>query len=56
MHSPSVVGDPIRYNVTAKNTGNVTLRNISIVDPLPGLAALSYAWPGALGELLPGQT
>ncbi len=56
VHSPSKVGDLITYTFTAKNTGNVTLTNVSIDDPLAGLSALSYTWPGAAGTLLPGQT
>ncbi|MFJ4262837.1 hypothetical protein ACIPYU_10355 [Paenarthrobacter nicotinovorans] len=56
IHDPSVVGDIITYTFTAKNTGNVTLKNVSITDPLAGLSALAYTWPGTAGELLPGQT
>ncbi|MGJ0386300.1 DUF7507 domain-containing protein [Paenarthrobacter nicotinovorans] len=56
IRNPSVVGDVITYTFTAKNTGNVTLKNVSITDPLAGLSALSYVWPGTPGELLPGQT
>ncbi|MEJ1115661.1 hypothetical protein WBN73_15345 [Paenarthrobacter sp. CCNWLY172] len=56
VQDPSVVGDRIVYTFTAKNTGNVTLTNVSITDPLAGLSALAYTWPGTPGELLPGQT
>ncbi|MFW0774888.1 DUF7507 domain-containing protein, partial [Paenarthrobacter nitroguajacolicus] len=56
VQSPSVVGDQITYTFTAKNTGNVTLTNVSITDPLAGLSALTYVWPGAAGTLLPGET
>ncbi|MFW0775479.1 DUF7507 domain-containing protein, partial [Paenarthrobacter nitroguajacolicus] len=56
IQSPSVVGDEITYTFTSKNTGNVKLTNVSITDPLSGLSALTYTWPGAPGELLPGQT
>ncbi|MFW0776067.1 DUF7507 domain-containing protein, partial [Paenarthrobacter nitroguajacolicus] len=52
----SKVGDVITYAFSAKNTGNVTLKNVSITDPLVGLSALVYTWPGVPGELLPGQT
>ncbi|PRZ22004.1 DUF7507 domain-containing protein [Flavobacterium granuli] len=31
------VGDKVIYNFTVKNTGNVTLKNITIADLLPGL-------------------
>ncbi|MFW0774889.1 DUF7507 domain-containing protein, partial [Paenarthrobacter nitroguajacolicus] len=56
VQSPSSVGDRITYTFTSKNTGNVTLTNVSITDPLAGLSALAYTWPGTPGELLPGQT
>ncbi|WP_419203816.1 DUF7507 domain-containing protein, partial [Paenarthrobacter nitroguajacolicus] len=56
VQSPSVVGDQITYTFTSKNTGNVKLTNVSITDPLSGLSALTYTWPGTPGELLPGQT
>ncbi|WP_159704269.1 DUF11 domain-containing protein [Arthrobacter sp. 18067] len=56
MDGPSMVGDVITYDFTAKNTGNVTLKDVSISDPLAGLSPLTYTWPGIPGELLPGQT
>uniref|UniRef100_UPI003593EEC2 DUF7507 domain-containing protein n=1 Tax=Aquiflexum sp. TaxID=1872584 RepID=UPI003593EEC2 len=30
-------GDELNYNITVSNTGNTTLENISVVDPLTGL-------------------
>ncbi|NQD87631.1 DUF11 domain-containing protein, partial [Paenarthrobacter sp. CM16] len=56
IQDPSVVGDQITYTFTSTNTGNVPLTNVSITDPLAGLSALTYTWPGTPGELLPGQT
>ncbi|MGJ3190552.1 DUF7507 domain-containing protein, partial [Paenarthrobacter sp. FR1] len=56
IQNPSVVGDLITYTFTAKNTGNVKLTDVSINDPLAGLSALTYTWPGTPGELLPGET
>ncbi|MCO6464567.1 MAG: DUF11 domain-containing protein, partial [Saprospiraceae bacterium] len=51
------VGDVITYTFTATNSGNVTLTNVSISDPLVGLSALTYgSWPGATGVLSPGQS
>ncbi|MGL5406758.1 MAG: DUF7507 domain-containing protein [Propionibacteriaceae bacterium] len=34
-------GETLTYTFKAKNTGNISLRNIVIKDPLPGLSALS---------------
>jgi len=50
------VGSVLRYSFQASNTGNVTLTGVAISDPLSGLGALTYAWPGASGTLAPGQT
>ncbi|MCP4963768.1 MAG: DUF11 domain-containing protein, partial [bacterium] len=35
------LGDTLTYQVTATNTGNIVLNNVSISDPLSGLSALS---------------
>ncbi|MFI2566508.1 hypothetical protein [Paenarthrobacter sp. NPDC018779] len=56
VHNPAKIGDVITYTLAAKNTGNVTLKNVAISDPLAGLSALNYNWPGTPGELQPGQT
>ncbi|MFS2091335.1 hypothetical protein ACCC99_21355, partial [Paenarthrobacter nicotinovorans] len=56
VQNPAEVGDVITYTFTAKNSGNVTLKNVAITDPLAGLSALTYTWPGAAGILLPGET
>ena len=51
------VGDRINYTVTFTNTGNVTLVNASLVDPLPGLSPPVLTWPTATAGTLPvGQT
>jgi uncharacterized repeat protein (TIGR01451 family) len=50
------VGDTVEYSFAARNSGNVTLSNVSIADPLPGLSGLTYTWPGAAGTLQPGET
>ncbi|GAA4479500.1 hypothetical protein GCM10023190_22690 [Enteractinococcus fodinae] len=52
----AVVGETIEYAFAATNTGNVTLTDVSIADPLPGLSSLSYDWPGDTGVLAPGET
>jgi uncharacterized repeat protein (TIGR01451 family) len=49
------VGDIITYYFTSKNSGNATLKNVSIDDTRAGLSALTYSWPGTPGTLLPGQ-
>lgn len=38
-------GDIITYTITVTNTGDTPLTGVSIADPLPGLSALSIAWP-----------
>ena len=60
LHDPAQVGDVIAYTITALNSGNVTLHDVTISDTLPGLSDLSYRWPdgstAATGTLSPGQT
>ena len=46
------LGETITYTLVATNTGNVTLSNWAISDPLPGLGALSCAQPQG-GSLAP---
>ncbi|WP_204742246.1 DUF7507 domain-containing protein [Glaciihabitans arcticus] len=48
-------GDVINYAFRTTNSGNVTVTGVTINDPLQGLSALSYTWPGAVGVLAPGQ-
>ncbi|WP_293696846.1 CshA/CshB family fibrillar adhesin-related protein [uncultured Agrococcus sp.] len=50
------VGDTITYTFTATNTGNVPLSDVEIVDPLPGLSEIAYAWPGVDNVLSPGES
>ncbi|CAO1654070.1 DUF11 domain-containing protein [Salinibacterium sp. NYA9b] len=54
--NPKGVGSVVTYNFSAKNTGNVTLTGVAITDPLAGLSALTYSWPGTAGTLAPGET
>ena len=51
------VGEVIDYAFTATNTGDLTLRNVTIADPMPGLTGLVFDWSAATGEgtLAPGD-
>nr|WP_060928083.1 DUF11 domain-containing protein [Microbacterium hydrocarbonoxydans] len=50
------VGSTITYSFTVRNSGNTTLTNVAITDPLAGLSALTYSWPGTAGTLAPSQS
>jgi uncharacterized repeat protein (TIGR01451 family) len=53
----SLSGNTISYTFTATNTGNVTLKAVSISDELNGLSDISYGtWPASAGVLAPGQS
>jgi uncharacterized repeat protein (TIGR01451 family) len=56
LHSPARVNDVITYSFAATNNGTSKVTGVVIVDTLPRLSALTYAWPGAVGELSVGQT
>ncbi|MBL1407709.1 DUF7507 domain-containing protein, partial [Sphingobacterium faecale] len=47
------VGDKITYTFTVKNTGNVSLNDVSVTDLLPGIGTISSDEDGSL---LPGKT
>ncbi|MBD8519133.1 DUF7507 domain-containing protein [Plantibacter sp. CFBP 8804] len=49
-------GDLISYTLGVENTGNVTVSNVAIVDPMEGLSVVSVSWPGPAGELRPGES
>ncbi len=46
-----LVGEKITYTFTATNTGNVTLTNVSVSDPLVGLSAIT---PSSVATMAPG--
>ena len=50
-------GDGVQFVMVATNVGNVTLHDVSVADPMPGLSALAYgAWPAETGVLAPGES
>jgi len=51
----NVPGDVVTFHFSAKNEGNVTLKNVVISDKMAGLSELSYVWPGEAGVLAPGE-
>ncbi|WP_348787024.1 LPXTG cell wall anchor domain-containing protein [Leifsonia sp. NPDC080035] len=54
--TPPAVGDPIIFDFTITNDGNLTLHGVVLTDRLPGLSPPVYTWPGAAGVLAPGDT
>lgn len=56
--NPGVVssaGEVITYSIVVTNPGNVTLRDISVTDPMPGLSAVTCV-PAAPFTLAPGAS
>ncbi|MFO7712578.1 MAG: DUF11 domain-containing protein [Dehalococcoidia bacterium] len=51
--SVSVLDDEITYTFTVTNDGNLTLTDVSVSDPLPGLSAIT---PASVATLAPGET
>ena len=49
------LGDTLTYSFVATNDGTVTLTNVSVTDPLPGLSALTCV-PVAGSSLAPTET
>jgi uncharacterized repeat protein (TIGR01451 family)/fimbrial isopeptide formation D2 family protein len=50
--SPPALGDPITFAFTVTNTGNVTLTNVTVTDPLPGIVLSG----GPIPSLAPGAS
>ncbi|MDQ2067143.1 OmpA family protein, partial [Xinfangfangia sp. CPCC 101601] len=53
VQRPAAVGNTITYSFAVTNTGNVTLSNVVVNDPLPGLSAIS---PTSVATLAPGAS
>ena len=49
------IGAKLSYGFTVTNTGNVTIKGISINDELNGLGAIKMSYPSKTGELAPGE-
>ena len=56
LQGDAVAGSTVEYGFTVTNIGNVTLTDVRIDDPLPGLGELRYEWPGDAGVLAPGES
>ena len=55
----AVPGEVLTYTVTGKNTGSVTLTEVSLKDTLKDVTAFTYDWSEATagdGILLPGES
>ena len=50
-----VAGDVVTYTFSGKNTGSVTLHNVTVTDPMPGLSAVNCT-PGTPATLAPNAT
>jgi uncharacterized repeat protein (TIGR01451 family) len=51
------VGQVVTFSFVAKNTGNVTLSSVAIVDSLQGVSTIAYGtWPATVGSLGAGQS
>jgi len=50
-------GDKIDYTITVTNTGNQTLSNVTVTDPLTGLNEnIGNLFPGEVGQFMPTYT
>ncbi|MEM9598665.1 MAG: SdrD B-like domain-containing protein, partial [Acidobacteriota bacterium] len=56
MSGDVTVGDVLTYTFLVSNVGNVTLTNITIDDPLPGLSAIDCGRMAQVGSLVPGTS
>lgn len=49
------IGAKLSYGFTVTNTGNVSIKGISIDDGLNGLGEIKMSYPSKTGELAPGE-
>ena len=49
-----VAGTVINYTLSVSNTGNVTLTNVTVTDPLPNLSAIDCDGDNVIATLAPG--
>lgn len=52
VQNPARLGDVITYSFTVENTGNITLTDVTVTDPLPGLF---FPDGNSIASLAPGQ-
>ena len=52
LSSPTAVGDVLSYGFTVTNSSNVTLSNVTLADPLPGIVITG----GPIASLAPGAS
>lgn len=52
VNDPAQLDDPITYRFEVRNTGNVRLTNVNVVDPLPGIVMSG----GPIAVIQPGDT
>ena len=52
----AAIGDQLNFDVTATNSGNVTLTGLSVADPNPGSGAFASTCPGVPATLQPGAS
>lgn len=56
LSDPVISGDVVTYTISVENTGNVTLTDVTVSDPLlGGDVTASCAFPAAVGELAVGE-